>query len=101
MVEEAPALGLGTLTLFAFSADNWKRPPAEVGTLMLLFEKFLDQQLARMIDNGVRLNVIGRRDRLRRSIVEAIERAERETRAGRKLLLRIAVDYSAREAIGP
>ncbi len=98
-VEAAPELGITTLTLYAFSADNWHRPAAEVAALMELFERHLRDETARLAENGVRLSVIGRRDRLPRPLVAAIERAERLTRAGRRLHLRIAVDYSARQAI--
>jgi undecaprenyl diphosphate synthase len=99
VVEAAPGLGIGTLTLFAFSADNWRRPASEVAALMDLFERFLVRERERCIDNGVRLNVIGRRDRLRRRILRAIEAAEAATATGSTLNLRVAVDYSARQAI--
>ncbi len=99
VVEAAPGLGIGVLTLFAFSADNWGRPAAEVAALMDLFERFLLRERQRCIDNGVRLNVIGRRDRLRPRIVRAIEAAETATTGGSTLHLRVAVDYSARQAI--
>ena len=98
-VEAAPALGIGTLTLYAFSADNWKRPEAEVRTLMALFRRYLDSEAARGLREGVRLSVIGRRDRLAPEVVAAVERAEGRTASGRRLWLRLAVDYSAREAI--
>src|SRR5918992_1439699 len=80
VVESAPRLGVGALTLFAFSSDNWKRPAREVTTLMRLF-------------------VIGRRDRLAPALIRQIDAAERLTADGRRLHLRLAVDYSAREAI--
>jgi undecaprenyl diphosphate synthase len=99
VVEAAPAVGVGTLTLYAFSADNWRRPPAEVDHLMELFERYLDEELQRCRDNGVRLSVIGRRDRLRPALVQAVERAEAVTASGRRLHLRLAVDYSARQAL--
>jgi undecaprenyl diphosphate synthase len=98
-VEAAPALGIATLTLFAFSADNWKRPPREVRALMGLFQKFLMAERATLARRGVRLSVIGRRDRLPASLVRAIAEAEAATAGGRRLHLRVAVDYSAREAI--
>ena len=98
-VEAATRLGLGTLTLYAFSGDNWRRPPAEVATLMTLFRRYLATERERCVRNGVRLTVIGRRDRLDPSLVAAIEHAERATAAGRALHLRLALDYSAREAI--
>ncbi|HEU4752387.1 MAG TPA: di-trans,poly-cis-decaprenylcistransferase [Armatimonadota bacterium] len=99
IVEVAPDLGIGTLTLYAFSSDNWSRPPREVGGLMRLFRAYLASETARCVQNGVRLNVIGRRDRLPKVLREAIEASEEKTRDGRRLLLRIAIDYSAREAI--
>jgi undecaprenyl diphosphate synthase len=99
IVEAAPDLGIGIITLYAFSSDNWKRPPQEVSTLMRLFESFLQKEVKRCIENGVRLSVIGRRDRLPEPIPRLIDRAEAATANGHKLHLRIAVDYSARDAI--
>jgi undecaprenyl diphosphate synthase len=98
-VEAALQLGIRTLTLYAFSADNWKRPPQEVGTLMGLFGEYLRKEAGECAQNGVRISVIGRRDRLPASIVQAIEEAERTTAPGGRLDLRIAVDYSSRDAI--
>ncbi len=97
--EAAPDLGIGTLTLFAFASDNWKRPEAEVVALMRLLRIYLRNETARLARTGTRLTVIGRRDRLPSGIPEAIERAEAATAAGTKLSLRIAVDYSSRDAI--
>ena len=98
-VEAAPDLGITTLTLFAFSSDNWRRPRSEVGHLMRLFHKHLDSECDRMVDQGVRLSVIGRRDRLPDSLRHKIEQVEKRTRAGTTLHLRIAIDYSARAAL--
>ena len=98
-VEAARALGTGTLTLYAFSSDNWRRPVEETSALMALFEEHLKIESARCVENGVRLNVIGRRDRLAASLVATIERAEADTALCGGLELRIAVDYSARDAI--
>jgi len=98
-VEAAARRGVGFLTLYAFSSDNWKRPEDEVRTLMTLFGRFLDAETPRCAREGVRMNVIGRRDRLDRDLVASVERAEAATRAGTRMLLRIAVDYSSREAI--
>jgi undecaprenyl diphosphate synthase len=98
-VEAAPALGIRTLTLYAFSADNWRRPAAEVATLLRLFARYLRSEAAALAARGVRLSVIGRRDRLPRPLVAAIAAAERRTAGGRTLDLRIAIDYSARDAI--
>src|SRR5687768_636463 len=99
IVEGAPRLDVGTLTLFAFSSDNWKRPTREVTTLMRLFHRYLAAEAASLQENGVRLSVVGRRDRLAAPLVRQIVAAERLTAAGRRLHLRLAVDYSAREAI--
>jgi undecaprenyl diphosphate synthase len=98
-VEAAPGAGIGVLTLYAFSADNWRRPPAEVAWLMRIFREYLRGEVSRCIENGVRLEVIGRRDRISRALRAAIESAEQRTVAGRRLHLRIALDYSARDAI--
>ena len=98
-VEAAPELGITTLTLYAFSADNWQRPAVEVDALMRLFESHLRDETPGLIDNGVRLSVIGRRDRLPPGLIEEIAAAEAATRTGRRLHLRIAVDYSSRQAI--
>ncbi len=95
----APGLGIGTLTLYAFSSNNWERPASEVISLLGLLEDFLRNEVPACIADGVRLRVIGRRDRIPRSLVEAIERVERMTAEGRVLDMRIALDYSSREAI--
>jgi len=99
IVEAAPDQDVTALTLFAFSADNWKRPASEVATLMRLFARHLLTETPRLVENGVRLEVIGRRDRLPAPLVAAIRAAEHATAAGTRLGLRLAVDYSARAAI--
>lgn len=98
-VESAPGLGIATLTLYAFSSDNWRRPAREVAVLMALFRTFLEAETPNCRREGVRLSVIGRRDRLPSSLVATIEEAESATEAGDVLHLRLAVDYSARDAI--
>ncbi len=98
LVEAAPALGIGTLTLYVFSADNWERPKAEVLGLFALLLRFLEEGEAfRAL--GVRLQVIGRRDRLPQELRGAIAATEKLTAAGRRLHLRMAVDYSSQDAI--
>ncbi|MGD1068521.1 MAG: di-trans,poly-cis-decaprenylcistransferase [Bryobacteraceae bacterium] len=99
VVEAAPALDIGTLTAYAFSADNWKRPAAEVSALMTLLAWYLEYETPRLVANSVRLTVIGRRDRIPAKLREAIGRAEETTRRCTRLHLRLAIDYSAREAI--
>jgi undecaprenyl diphosphate synthase len=98
-VEAAPDLGIGVLTVYAFSSDNWRRPQPEVSALMKMFHIYLRREQAKCVDKGVRVSVIGRRDRLPRLLLPAIEECESATAAGRKLNLRLAVDYSSRDAI--
>src|SRR5258708_5105678 len=99
VVEAAPQQGVGTLTLYAFSSDNWRRPKAEVAALMSLLRFYLANEIETLARNGVRLTVIGRRDRLPNGLAAAIGHAEAATSDGDALHLRIAVDYSARDAI--
>jgi undecaprenyl diphosphate synthase len=101
VVETAAKSHIECLTLYAFSSDNWSRPRDEVSHLMLLFKRYLQSEITRCVENGIRLNVIGRRDRLNPEIVAIIERAEELTAQGDRMLLRLAVDYSARDASRP
>ena len=98
-VQAAPGLGISTLTLYAFSADNWKRPKAEVDHLMRLFRSHLRSECTHCLKNGVRISIIGRRDRLPSGLVATIEDVEAETAPGTVLHVRIAIDYSARDAL--
>lgn len=98
-VEAAPALGISVLTLYAFSQDNWQRPQAEVDALMRLFRNHLLSETAGCLENGIRIDVIGKRDRLESSLLAAIESAESQTASCKTLHLRIAVDYSAKYSI--
>jgi undecaprenyl diphosphate synthase len=99
VIEAAPDQDIGTLTLYAFSSDNWRRPTSEVNALMRLLRHYLRRETARLSRSGTRLTVIGRRDRLPDGLATAIGRAEAATAGGTRLHLRIAVDYSARDAI--
>lgn len=101
VVERAadPSSGIGTLTLYAFSSDNWGRPREEVIRILRLLDEYLGRERTRCAENGVRLTVVGRRDRLSPRLVRSIERAEDATRDGDGLRLRLAVDYSAREVL--
>src|ERR1700748_1068621 len=85
VVEAAPHQGVGTLTLYAFSTDNWRRPKTEVSGLMGLLRFYLANEVQSLIKNGVRLSVIGRRDRLPEGIADAIARAEADTSRGETL----------------
>lgn len=99
IVERASDAGVRCLTLYAFSSDNWRRPTTEVQSIFWLLRAFLRLETARLRQRGARLEVIGRRDRLPRPALEAIERAERVTADGTGLHLRVAIDYSSRDAI--
>jgi undecaprenyl diphosphate synthase len=99
VVQAAPGCGITDLTLYAFSSDNWRRPAAEVATLMRLFARHLRSETAELAARGVKLTVVGRRDRLPPALVSAIAAAEAATAQGTRLALRLAVDYSARAAI--
>jgi undecaprenyl diphosphate synthase len=99
IVEHAPSLGIHALTLYAFSSDNWARPPQEVQSIFWIIRGFLRLECARLRQQGVRLQVIGRRDRIPTSLLREIERTEAATSAGPTLHLRIAIDYSSRTAI--
>src|SRR5260370_25350389 len=101
VVAGAPDAGVGVLALLAFSSDNWRRPRAEVDALMRLMSVYLEKETAQCVAQGVRLEVIGRRDRLDAKLCSAIAQAEAATAAGCRLRLRMAVDYSARDAILP
>ena len=99
VVEHASDIGIRCLTLYAFSSDNWRRPPAEVQSIFWLLRAFLRMETERMRERGARLQVIGRRDRLSEPVLRAIEKSEWVTAAGRRILLRVAIDYSSRDAI--
>ncbi len=98
-VEAARAIGLRLLTLYAFSSDNWQRPRLEVNALFRLLLAYLADETEPLRERGIRLTAIGRRDRLSASLRGAIEAAETATAGEREMHLRIAVDYSSREAI--
>jgi undecaprenyl diphosphate synthase len=99
VVAHCARVGVTDLTLYAFSSDNWKRPREEVGFLLDLFTSHLDRQLAALLSNGIRLSIIGRRDRLPPALVAAIADAEARTAHGARMHLRVAIDYSSRTAI--
>ncbi len=95
----APQLGIHTLTLFALSSANWQRPPAEVDAISGILEEYLQVETAHCLEEGVRLSIIGRRDRLPAALRAAIGDAEALTAKGKTLHLRLAIDYSARQTI--
>ncbi|MGV3490029.1 MAG: polyprenyl diphosphate synthase [Devosia sp.] len=99
IVRAAVARGIGALTLYAFSTYNWQRPEAEVSGLMDLLRRFLMVEAPKLRAAGVRVTILGRRDRVPLALRRAIDAVERTTADGDLLHLRIALDYSAREAI--
>jgi undecaprenyl diphosphate synthase len=99
VVEAAARRGVGTLSLYAFSADNWRRPSTEVGSLFKLLRRYLLTQTPRCLERSIRINVVGRRDRLTPQVLRAIEHSERTTADCRGMRLRIAVDYSSQHSL--
>src|SRR5690349_13669231 len=99
IVETAARARVRVLTLYAFSSDNWRRPGAEVTALLGLLRRYLTTETRRCIEQSIRINFIGRRDRLTPSLVRAIEQSERLTADCSGMHLRIAVDYSAQHSI--
>jgi len=99
IVEKAARQGVSTLTLYAFSADNWRRPQAEVGALFSLLRHYLHTQTPRCLEQSIRINVIGRRDRLPADLLRIIERSEETTMQCGGMRLRIAVDYSSQYSL--
>jgi undecaprenyl diphosphate synthase len=99
IVTAAPNNGIGVLTVYAFSSDNWRRPATEVEDLLQLFREYLDSETEMLVRDGVRLTIVGRRDRFPSDVVAEIERSEAATQWGDAMHLRIAMDYSSRDAI--
>jgi len=99
IVEHAPKVGIGRLTVYAFSSDNWRRPAAEVQSIFWLLRVFLRLEREKLRQAGARLEVIGRRDRIPKLLLREIDQAVSATAEGRRLRLRVAIDYSSRDAI--
>jgi undecaprenyl diphosphate synthase len=99
IVEAAARSDVQILTLYAFSSANWTRPAAEIAALMQLFGQYLFTETRRCVEQSIRINVIGRRDRLSENLLRSIEQSERSSAAGSGMLLRIAVDYSSQHSI--
>lgn len=98
-VEAAARAGVKTLTLYAFSAANWARPPSEIAALMKLFGQYLFSETRRCVEQSIRVNVIGRRDRLSENLLRSIEQSERLSASCTGMHLRVAVDYSSQYSI--
>ena len=98
-VETAARLGIGVLTLYAFSIENWKRPPSEVSTLMLLLKRYLRSELKTLLSNDIRFRVIGRMEELARDVQDELNTAIERTAANRGMLFNIALNYGGRAEI--
>ena len=96
IVQRCAELGVGALTLFAFSSENWRRPPTEVSLLMELFSVALEQEVEKLSENGVSLQVIGDRTQFPRKLQRRIEHAEESTSGNSALTLVIAANYGGR-----
>ena len=99
IVSHAFRRGVETLTLYAFSAENWARPKEEVDELMKLLESYLKKFLTKLLKNGVRLKVIGARDKLSSKLVKAIDDVENKSKDNKEKNLLIAINYGARQEI--
>jgi undecaprenyl diphosphate synthase len=99
VVKSAGNLGIAYLTLFGFSSENWQRPESEVRDLLGLLRFYLENDIAELVTNGIRLNVIGDRTRLPPDTVKLIENAEARTRANTNMVLTIALSYGSRQEI--
>ena len=98
-VRAAGDLGIGFLTIFSFSAENWSRPPTEIKELMTLLRRFIRHDLADLHRNGVRVRIIGERENLEPDIRRLLDEAEQLTKSNEKLVLVVAFNYGARQEI--
>jgi|SRR5882724_983716 len=99
LIEAAPTLGIHTLTLFALSSANWQRPSAEINAILRILHEYLLAETTHCLNEGIRLSIIGRRDRIPATLRQVIADAEAITMRGTRLNVRLAIDYSARESI--
>ena len=95
-VEIGSQLGLTALTLYAFSTENWKRPPSEINTLMELLREYLRKELAEIHRNNIRLQILGRYEQLPLEVQQDLEDALRQTAGNTGMVLNVALNYSAR-----
>ncbi|MDH3289672.1 MAG: polyprenyl diphosphate synthase [Gemmatimonadota bacterium] len=99
VVRGAPEIGITTLTLYAFSSDNWKRPPGEVGRLFWLLREYCQRERNELVESGVRVTHVGRRDRIPQSALAELDRTLKATARGHRLHLQLAIDYGSRWAL--
>ncbi len=99
VVENSLTIGIKYLTLYAFSTENWKRPKKEIDFLMQILIKYIDEQLNRLISNGVKINILGDIEPLPDKVVDKINYAIDSTKSNSKLILNIAINYGSRQEI--
>jgi len=99
VVTAARELGLEAITLYAFSVQNWSRPPDEVAGLMRILYDYLEQERPTLLDNDIRLQAIGEIDRLPSFVVERLQALEAETAGARSMVLTLALSYGGREEL--
>ena len=99
VVETSARLGLEVLTLYAFSVENWKRPAAEVGTLMMLLKRYLRAELSTLLENDIRFNVIGRAEELAPDVLQELRVGEMKTAKNTGMVFNIALNYGGRTEI--
>ncbi len=99
VVEDARDLGLRCLTLYSFSTENWTRPKAEIAALMALMKEYIENDLARLAREGVRIRILGTREGLRPDVLRLVEQAEARTAHNSELQLNIAFNYGGRDEI--
>src|SRR5829696_8530360 len=99
VVETSARLGIRVLTLYAFSIENWKRPRAEVNTLMMLLKRYIRLELATLLKNNIRFQVIGRSEELASDVQDELEVGIRQTASNTGMLFNIALNYGGRAEI--
>jgi len=99
VLKAAPEAGVKILTLYAFSTENWKRPPKEVDVLLKLLEHYLESECKRLMNNGIKLTTIGKIDKFPRSLHEKIEKVKELTKGNSRLVLNLALNYGGRDEI--
>jgi len=99
VVEGSARLGIPVLTLYAFSVENWKRPPTEVSMLMMLLKQYLRLELNTLLRNDIRFHVVGRIEELAADVQRELRDAERKTAGNRGMLFNIALNYGGRAEI--
>ena len=99
IVEASGEMGIRFLTLFTFSTENWKRPPAEVSYLMRLAEVYALREIPELQRNGVRLQMMGRREGLPTSLLRSLDEVTRETQKNTRLIVNLALNYGGRAEI--